>query len=439
MAARGRSTTTSDDTTTPDFDTTTDRDEINIASEDSDAKTTAETASDENALHVHQLDHVHRDHTAVGDEGGHRLLRVYPWQDPKLAAFACVFSFTFAYVVTELALSMILDSLVLFADGMHNGSDLFSLAISYAAQVATQKGETKTYTFGLGRAEMLGAGANAMFLISLCIFVTLESLPNLIETKAPDKDAGIVTVGAALAGIGVNAAAMIIFGVIGKKYAGGHGHGHSHGDLDNIPDDSGVSDDTGLSPQDSKDDEATPTLDSTIKKSRDLNLQGAFLHQIGDTLSSLIVLIVGIIVIVAGRETRWVAYVDPVGSLLVVALILFSTVPFARTVASSLMLPVPTGVSVKRIRSELLRVGGVAEIHDMHFFASREFRVGTIHATAVDASEGVSGLMTTVRRMRRVLRREGVQHTTIQLEVDSGDCHHNKYSRHAFTGLTDLP
>jgi solute carrier family 30 (zinc transporter), member 1 len=351
--------------------------------------------------------------------------RYLPWHDRKLFGFFGVGCVTLLYVVAELGAGMALHSLVLFADGMHNASDLFALGVAYAAQVAASKGDTCHYTFGLGRAEMLGAGANGMFLLSLSIFVVLESVPKFYAAEAPPSDAGWILVISALGGIVVNTFAMVVFCMLGDGGLGhgghGHGHGSSHHETIALPLR------TPRTPREKDllaEEVGFEKLDEAITKSRDMNMYAAFLHQLGDMASSGIVLVVGIIVLLVDTEgATWSWYVDPVASLLIVGLILYTTLPLVRQVSKTLLLPVPSGVSVQAIRAELLELPGVVEVHDLRIFESSDVKVGSAHARV--NADTIEALSSVGRLVSQTLRRRGVNHTTVQLEIesDADECH----------------
>jgi len=159
-----------------------------------------------------------------------------PFCDVKVAAFVSVGIITMVYVVVELAAGIWVDSLVLLSDGFHNLSDVISLYIAYWAQQAQKRDLSDEMSYGWVRSEILGGLTNGCFLLAICLYVVLESIPKFIDPRPIE--AGFVFIFVAAAGLLVNTIGTIIFCLTGPGHShshGGHGHGHGGHDHGHTP------------------------------------------------------------------------------------------------------------------------------------------------------------------------------------------------------------
>jgi len=213
----------------------------------------ASIASSQQQQHKHKHEHSH----------SHRRCT-------KSSSYLFIGALTLLYSFAEIIFAMMLGSLTLLSDGFHNLSDVIALGIAYyAATMAERKisvdgTRDMLYTYGWKRTEVLGGLTNGVFLLSLSLYIVLESIPRLVNPEAIDQ--GLPFIGVASVGLGINTLGTIIFGLVG---GGHHGHSHSHGH------------------KDAKDKDKTKKK----KKKKDLNLMGIFLHFLGDMLSSFFCII----------------------------------------------------------------------------------------------------------------------------------------------------
>jgi len=127
----------------------------------------------------------------------------------KTAGFVIVGLLTFVYSIGELGVAIYLNSLALLSDGFHNLSDVVSLIIAIWANQAAKKLNSEKYSYGWGRAEILGALTNACFLLSLSLYIVLEAIPKII--KPEEMESGLYFIIVAAAGLGVNLFGTIVF------------------------------------------------------------------------------------------------------------------------------------------------------------------------------------------------------------------------------------
>jgi len=253
----------------------------------------------------------------------------------KKRGFQVVGIVTLLYCIAELAVAVATNSLTLLSDGFHNLSDVVALIIAYYATVATERANTNEMSYGWARTEILGALANAMFLLSLCFYVILDAFQRFLSPA--DLESGIPFLVIAALGLAVNTFGTIVFGVTG---GGGHGHSHSHGHSHESAHSSHQSNHT------------------------DLNVRAVFIHYLGDMISSFLVLVAGFILKYASGT--WVLYVDPVASLIIVALILYTTIPLVKSCIVILIQKAPTHLNFESLKGNIMKVEGVSGIHDLH-------------------------------------------------------------------------
>jgi len=326
-------------------------------------------------------------------------------------AFVSIGILTFGYVMVELGVALYLKSLVLLSDGFHNLSDVISLGIAYWAQQAQKRDSNEAYTYGYQRAEILGGLTNGCFLISLCMYVILASIPKFI---IPDPiEEGLLFIIVAAAGLGVNTIGTIVFAISGNAHAhshgGGGGHGHSHGGEEKKEKkdkkDKKEGEDHGHSHKEKKEKEKKEggghghshggeKKDKEKKKApKDVNTHAVFLHYLGDAVSSLLVLLSGALLhfFPYGKvhgENSWTLYIDPVSSLVIVGLILWTTVPLVLDCSKLLMQSTPSDVDVGELKHKLSKVEGLLHFHDFHVWTLvHELNIGSIHVSVEEGCD----------------------------------------------------
>ena len=144
---------------------------------------------------------------------------------------------------------------------------------------------------------------------------------------------------------------------------------------------------------------------------RDVNLRSAFIHMAGDTLSTAAVIAGGVGILFTGKN-----WIDPVLSLLIAALIFWSSIGIVRETLNILLEGAPRGISLNQIRSGMERVDGVANVHDLHVWSlGSHSRALACHVTIDDIppSESVRILADLNALLRDHFQ---ISHTTIQFE-----------------------
>lgn len=266
---------------------------------------------------------------------------------------------TLAYVVVTLVAGIRAHSLALLSEAGHNASDFLALLLSFVAVYFQARPADAARTFGYQRTGVLAAFINAATLIIISIWIGIEAIHRL---NAPVAVQPRLMMYVAAAGVVMNGLiAALLWGV-----------------------------------------------------ARDVNLRSAFLHMAGDTLSTAAVIGGGAVILFSGAY-----WIDPVLSLLIAALILWSSWGIVRETLNILLEGTPHGVDLCEIRAGMEEVHGVLNVHDLHCWSlGSQSRALACHVTIADIPPSESA--TILERLNHVLRDHfNICHTTIQFEHEN--------------------
>ena len=263
---------------------------------------------------------------------------------------------TLAYVVVTLLAGLRAHSLALLSEAGHNASDFLALLLSFAAVYFQTRPASHSKTFGYQRAGVLAAFINAGTLILISLWIGLEAIHRLSAPVAVQPRLMMI----------VAAAGVVMNGVIAALLWG---------------------------------------------VARDVNMRSAFLHMAGDTLSTAAVIAGGAGILYTGQN-----WIDPVLSLVIAALILWSSIGIMRETLNILLEGTPRGVSLPTIRSGMEEVEGVIDVHDLHVWSlGSQSRALACHVTIADIPPSESACI--LVKLNYVLRqRFHISHATIQFE-----------------------
>ena len=275
---------------------------------------------------------------------------------------AAAVTLTLAFVVVEGIAGWLAHSLALVSDAGHNLADAAALGFSWYALSISNRPSHEGMTFGYHRGGAAAALANAVSLVLIAIFIAWEGISRIREPQPADGRLMIA----------VAAAAIVINLAVGLWLQKG-----------------------------SKD---------------DLNIRSAYLHMMGDALSAFGVVIAGILVATLGLSLA-----DPIVSLLIAVLILYSSYGVLRESATVLLEGTPAGMDMPAVIAAIKGVGGVLDVHDLH--------VWMVGPGVVACSCHILVAEQSVREGQQVLRavvhdiehRFNITHTTVQVEVEGCD------------------
>ena len=257
------------------------------------------------------------------------------------------------FFVVELTTALKINSLALLADATHMLTDLVALFMGLTAVLLARRGsKSPARTYGWHRAEVFTAVANAVLLLGVAGFIVYEAIERLGE---PPKIPGWPMIVVALLALAANIAVVLL-------------------------------------------------LRSQAESS--LAVKGAYTEVMADAVSSVGVLIAGVVTV----TTRW-PYADTVVAVLVALWVLPRAIALARAALRILSESSPKHIDVDELRSALAAVDGVTQVHDLHVWT---LVPGKDMATAHLISNGRSDRV--LDDARAVLAARGLEHATVQVE-----------------------
>ena len=292
--------------------------------------------------------------------------------------------------------------------------------------------------------KVVGALINGVFLLAVCFSICMESIERFVEIEEIEKPELLLGVG--LGGLAINLFGMFLFSGHAHSHGGG-GHGHSHGGSGKQKADAGLAAEVRLQIDDHDDHDdhghghglgassgsATSELDAAlriqamnpipasvkVKEAGDMNMHGVFLHLLGDFLGSVAVVITALVV---WKCENWAGrhYLDPILSLVIVAIIMAATIPLVRDSALVLMQTTPTNVDLAMLRAGVNRVGGVLGTHELHVWSlTGATLVASVHVTFKDAKTYVKA----APKIKDFFHVNGIHSLTLQPEFIGKNTH----------------
>ena len=263
---------------------------------------------------------------------------------------------TFAYVLITLFAGIRAHSLALLSEAGHNVTDLLALLLSWVAVFIQTRPPSATKTFGYHRAGVLAAFVNALTLVAIAFYIFYEALmrirnPVMVHPK--------IMIWVAVIGVIMN-------GVISWVL---------------------------------------------FRAARDVNIRSAFVHQLGDTLSTAAVIVGGWAILWTGQT-----WVDPALSIGIACLVLWSSFGIIRETLNILLEGAPQGLSAEHITAVLAKIEGVRDVHDMHVWSiGSDTHALSCHIRIDDITMSESQII--LRQVTEFLAATyNIEHTTIQLE-----------------------
>ncbi len=266
----------------------------------------------------------------------------------------------FLIPVVQIAGGIVSGSMALISDALHNLSDFVSLIINYAALIIGKRQPTPRHTFGFKRVEIFATLISVALLYGAAFYIAVEAWHRL---SAPRPISGWLVIWIALLGFAGNIFSALL-------------------------------------------------LHSGAREN--LNMKSAFLHMLADAVTSLGVVVLGIIWMF--KPWYWL---DPVFSWLIVAMILYGGWGLIKESVLILMNATPSGMNLEGVREALESVEGIEKVHDLHVWRLSSDSIAlAVHITVPDQMLGViDELADSVRVM--LAARFNIDHTTLQFECNS--------------------
>ncbi|HSW31761.1 MAG TPA: cation diffusion facilitator family transporter [Longimicrobiales bacterium] len=297
------------------------------------------------------LPHVH----LQPDRGAHAHASGLLHRGAERRRLSWVLGITAAFMVAEVVGGLLSGSLALLADAGHMLTDAGALAFALLAMRMAQRPPDAARTFGWVRLEVLSALVNGAALLVLAGLVVAEAWDRLREPVPVDAP---LMLAVAAMGLGVNVAGAFLL--------------HAHA-------------------------------------AENLNVRGAYLHVLGDLLGSVGALTAGLVVLFTG----WAA-ADPLVSVLIAGLILFSAWRLVREAVEVLLEAAPANLDVVAFVEELRSVEGLDEVHDVHVWTLTSGFVALAGHGIVDDPARQTRILEEIQERARA---HGIGHVTFQLEM----------------------
>lgn len=271
-------------------------------------------------------------------------------------------SITISFVVGEAIAAYFAHSLALFSDAAHNLADALALVFSWYGIWIARKPSTQQRTFGYHRVGILAALVNAVSLVVIALLIFAEAADRLGHPR-PVHSAPMIAV--ALVAIAINLAISLWL------------RGHA---------------------------------------AHDLNVRSAYIHMLGDAISAVGVVIAGLIVAFTATP-----FADPIVSILIGLLILWSSWGILRESVNVLLESIPKGMDMDLVEQTIAGINGVLAVHDLHVWTIGSGIIAcSCHITVGEQS--ISSGQDVLRAVNRELEaRFGISHSTIQVEVEGCD------------------
>ncbi len=276
-----------------------------------------------------------------------------------LKALWWALAINFAWLIVEVAGGLLTHSLALLADAGHMLTDVAALGLAIAVIYLARAPRTPRRTFGMLRAEVIGAFLNGATLVLITGFIFAEAWRRFAVPQQ------------------IDAPWMLVIAVLGLLANAG----------------------------------SAWVLLAHAKDS--VNIQGAFLHLIGDALGSVGAIAAGVVIWLTGWSPA-----DPIASVLIGGLILYGSLGLLRRTAHILINGTPAGIDYDAVLACLSANPHVAEVHDLHIWSITDTEPGlSAHLRLVPECSDGGHWQECLARAQTVLReRFGITHSTLQVE-----------------------
>ena len=270
-------------------------------------------------------------------------------------------------VVFEMVFGLLISSMALISDAVHNLSDIAAMSFTYWAEKVSRRPATALKTYGYRKIEFIAAFVNSIVLSVVIVFVFWESVQRLMS---PADVSGKTMLWVALVAFAGNGAATLLL----KKISG-----------------------------------------------QNFNIKSAWLHSLQDALFSLGVIVGALLITFMGWH-----FVDPLISIVICLFIAREIYKIIRHTVNALLDSVPGDIDFNQVRNDLLAIPAVAEVNDLHIWQTgARQKLLSAHLLSADDSPHEE-IIRTAQEM--LMHKYGINHTTLQLLPSSAEvlehCNH---------------
>lgn len=271
------------------------------------------------------------------------------------------FFLNLGFTIIEIVGGIMTNSLAILSDALHDLGDSLSLGLSWYFQELSNKGSTKTFSYGYARFSILGAIINSIVLVVGSIFILIKAIPELLQPEP------------------VNAHGMLLLSILGIIVNG--------------------------------------AAVLRLKKGSSINERVVSLHLLEDVLGWVAVLIGSVVMIFV--DALWI---DPLLSIMISGYILFNVYRNLKESLVIILQGTPQGISVENIHERLNEVPEVCGVHDCHVWSmDGEYNILTVHLQ-LKHDYRISDLRELKKRIQDKLAHESIEHITVEFENEGDDC-----------------
>lgn len=310
-----------------------------------------------------------------------------------------------SYLIVEVITGLYSGSLALLADAGHMFTDAFGIGLALFATTYSQRAATPGHTFGFYRTEILASLANGVILLSISVFIVYEAYRRIFE---PTQIQSIPMLVVAVIGLVVNMAGMLYL-----KNVHAHNHGSANSNKDEI--DNHVGHGHGKREDSNMQNRIKNFVSSKTGKRKqdgqveDLNMQGARLELLSDTVGSIGVIIAALIILLTNFRL-----IDPIISIGLAIFMVPRTWSIIKKSMNILMEGTPSNLSYEEIQKAILQIKGVTGIFELHLWCiTSGINALSAHVVVIDL-ESSNRILQDINRVLE--KRFKISHTTIQIE-----------------------
>ena len=307
-----------------------------------------------------------------------------------LSRLTCALFICILFAVSELIGGYLAGSLAIMTDAAHLFSDVASFGVSIFAICMSRRAPTYKFTFGMRRAETVGALLSVLIIwliTGVLIYEGVLRVKRIVSDPQTKQIEGRLMFFVACGGVLVNVALMCVLSASGQSHSHSHGggssqHGHSHS----------------------------------------LSERAAYIHAIGDLVQSLGVVLAGGMIWWKsdGQEGNgWWQLADPICTFLFGILVLYTTKQIFTDVVNIFLMRAPVEADMESLLDSIIALPYVHSVHDFHAFSvSPDFPLVIGHVVVNDQEGGDYSTM--LKGIKACCLSRGIDHVTIQLEPVDG-------------------
>ncbi|HCC07172.1 MAG TPA: cation transporter [Clostridiales bacterium] len=300
----------------------------------------------------------HKEHECKHTHADHQHSHTHDISNVSEKRLFWVILLNIIITISQIIGGIISGSLALISDALHNLSDVIAIVISYFAIKIGKKPKNKNNTFGYKRAEILAAFINSLVLMGISVYLLVEAYHKFIR---PESVNGAIVIVVALIGFVANFISMKLLMNKGEK---------------------------------------------------NINIKSAYLHMLSDMLSSLAVIVAGVVIYI------WHIYwIDTVLTVLIALYIIRETLGIINRTMAILMQSTPERISIDELVNEIQKVENVDDVHHVHFWCMTEDELFFEAHVNVKYDIKVSETVKILEEIKKVVAMYSVKHVTIQFEM----------------------